>query len=218
MDLAGYGSDYGKNLGIAVDPSGNAYVVGSTASSDWVSGGWDTTFNGSHDGYVVKLSPSGAHVWSTYLGGANDDFGHGITVDDSGNVYVCGDTRSPNWVSDGGDTVFNGQTYARGFVVKLSTDGVHEWSTYIAGTEWEAAFDIALDINRNVYVTGVTETSGWPSGGWDTSYNGSDDAYVVKLSATGVQVWSTYLGGPEDDMGFGIGSGNRGLGYELWRR
>ena len=60
------------------------------------------------DAFVVKLGPYGDHLWSTYLGGSDDDFGNGISVDATDNVLVTGYTRSPGWISGGFDTSKNG--------------------------------------------------------------------------------------------------------------
>jgi len=119
------GDDLGR--GIAVDGSGACYATGYTASSGWTSGGWDTSYNGGNDGYVVKLNSAGVLQWSTYLGGAADDTGMSIAVDGSGACYVTGGTNSSGWMSGGWDTSFNGGN--DGYVVKLNSAGVLQWST-----------------------------------------------------------------------------------------
>ena len=205
--VGGTGPDTGQH--IAVDGSGDVYVTGETQESGWVSGGWDTIRDGDTDGYVVKLSGSGAHLWSTYIGGNNNETGHGIAADESGNVLVTGSTGSLGWVSGGWDTELNGNS--DGFVVKLSNSGAHLWSTYIGGNSNESVYGIAADESGNVLVTGNTNSLGWVSGGWDTSQNGSNDAFVLRLSSTGGHVWSSYLGGTGSEIGRGIavdGSGN----------
>ena len=209
--LGGAGFDEGRS--IAVDSSGNVYATGLTASSGWVSGGWDTTYNGDdRDGYVVKLSAAGAHLWSTYLGGTDRDYGLGIAVDSSGNAYVTGQTASEGWVSGGWDTSVNGGWES--YVVKLSPTGAHLWSTYLGGTGNDyGGYGIAVDSSGNVYVTGWTDSGGWVSGGWDTSYAGACDGYVVKLSTSGAHVWSTYLGGTGYDDGWGIAVDSSGNAY-----
>ncbi len=196
------GSDSDRGNGIAVDAAGNALVTGETESSGWVSGGWDTSLGGSYDGFVVKLSPSGGHLWSTYLGGSEDDLSRGIAVDMSGNALVTGETESSGWVSGGWDTSHGGGSDA--FVVKLSPSGDHLWSTYLGGSEDDRGYGIAVDAAGNALVTGRTYSSGWVSGGWDTSHGGGWDAFVVRLSPSGDHLWSTYLGGGEWDFGFGI--------------
>jgi len=205
--LGGSSDDYGND--IAVDLAGNVLVTGLTTSTGWVSGGWDTSYNGGYDGFVVKLSPSGGHLWSTYLGGSSDDYGIGIAVDGQGNALVAGCTYSSGWVSGGWDTSYNGGY--DGFVVKLSPAGGHLWSTYLGGSGYDHGYGIAVDGQGNALVTGFTDSSGWVSGGWDTSYNGGSDGFVVKLSPAGGHLWSSYLGGSFTEFGQGIavdGQGN----------
>ena len=206
--LGGSSDDHGMD--IAVDGFGNAIVAGWTESPGWVSDGFDTSRGGSKDAFVAKLSPTGGHVWSTYLGGSSWDQGYGIAVDGAGNAIVAGLTRSSGWASGGFDTSHNGGLYDA-FVAKLSPTGGHLWSTYLGGSSWDDGFDIAVDGSGNAMVTGYTDSAGWVSGGSDTSYNVSGDAFVVKLSPTGSHLWSTYLGGGYSDEGRGIavdGSGN----------
>jgi len=213
--LGGSGSDGGA--AIAADGSGNFYITGYTSTSGWVSGGWDTTLNNGgagNDGYVVKLNSAGAHEWSSYLGGTEQDSGRGVAVDSSGACYVTGYTRSSGWVSGGWDVIWNNGDLTKdgedGFVVKLSSAGYHEWSTYIGGKETDFGNDIAVDASGACYVTGDTNSSGWVSGGWDTTLNDTlgisvnDDGFVVKLSSAGGHEWSTYLGGTERDNSNGI--------------
>lgn len=193
------GSDFDRGGHIAVDTMGNVLVTGYTWSSNWVSGGFDTSLNGAPDGFVAKLSPTGDHLWSTYLGGSKYDSGFGIAVDSAGNVLVTGATDSSNWASGGFDTSFNGGRDV--FVVKLSSTGDHLWSTYLGGSAEEYGYSIAVDSAGDVLVTGYTESSGWVSGGFDTSFSVGPDAFVAKLSATGAHLWSTYLGGSGNDFG-----------------
>ena len=202
------GNDCDEGYGIAVDGAGNVFVTGETWSSAWVSGGFDTTHNGNSDAFVAALSGSGAHLWSTYLGGSNYDSGKGIAVDGAGNVLVTGITQSSGWVSGG----FNTTLIGGAFVVKLSGSGSHLWSTYLGGDSGDEGRGIAADGAGNVFVTGMTYSSGWVSGGFDTTYNGGGrDAFVAELSGSGAHLWSTYLGGSELDQGRGItvnGAGN----------
>ena len=176
--LGGSGIEVG--YGIAVDPSGNCYATGQTDSTDWVSGGWDTTFEGTSDGYVVKLDASGAHQWSTYLGGSGSEDGRGIAADLSGNCYATGVTASSGWVSGGGDTSLNDN--GDGYVVKMDTSGAHQWSSYLGGSGNDYAYGVGVDSSGNCYVTGYTQSLDWVDGGWDTSLGGARDGFVVKIS------------------------------------
>ena len=199
------GADSDWTDGVATDASGNIYVAGLTHSSEWVSGGWDTIYGGSDDGFIVKLSPDGSHLWSSCLGDRNSDIAGGVATDASGNAIVTGVTYSSGWVSEGWDTSLDG--CGDGFVVKLSPDGSHLWSSYLGGASTERAEladRVATDASGNVYVAGETYSSGWVSGGWDTSLGGTCDGFVVKLSPAGSHLWSTYLGGADYDHAYGV--------------
>jgi predicted enzyme related to lactoylglutathione lyase len=198
--LGGGMDDHG--YGVAVDAAGNVLVTGYTHSPGWVSGGFDTSYNDGGDAFVVKLSPSGTHLWSTYLGGDDCDAGYGVAVDAAGNVLVTGKTWSDGWVSGGFDTSYNDGGDA--FVVKLSPSGTHLWSTYLGGDDCDEGYGVAVDAAGNVLVTGYTHSPGWVSGGFDTSYNDGGDAFVVKLSPSGTHLWSTYLGGDDWDAASGV--------------
>ncbi len=205
------GGDSDSAYGVAVDTSGNIYVTGETSSPDWTSGGFDPTHNNGYDAFVAKLSPDGTHVWSTYVGGGNDDSGQSIAVDSLGNVYVTGTTMSPGWTSGGFDPTFSGSCDA--FVAKLNSGGAHVWSTFLGGDASDWGYGIAVDSGGNVCVTGYTNSSGWTSGGFDPNYDNGYDAFVAKLSPGGDHLWSTYLGGVVDDAGFSIAVDSGGSVY-----
>lgn len=142
--------------------------------------------------------------WGSYLGDALEDFAHDIAADAAGNVVISGYTKSSGWVSGGWDTTYEG--LEDGFLVKMDSNGQHLWSTYFGAGAWEEATGIGVDSNGNVLVTGGTQSAGWISGGWDTSYNGEGDAFVAKLSSSGAHLWSTYMGNSQAAGG--------GAGYE----
>lgn len=207
--LGGTGVEHG--YAIAVDSSGNCYAIGETSSSGWVSGGFDPSYNGAVDGYVVKLNSDGQHLWSTFLGGANDDFGWGIAVDGSGNCYVTGYSDSSGWVSGGFDPSHNGAI--DGYIAKLNTDGQHLWSTFFGGANDDHGQAIAVDGSGNCYATGRTDSSGWVSGGWDTTYGGTFDGYIITLNTAGQHLWSSFLGGTGLEYGRGIAVDSSGNSF-----
>ncbi len=201
--LGGEEGDWG--LGTVVDSGGNVYVTGVTESKDWTSNGFDTSYNGASDAFVVKLSPTGSVLWSTYVGGTDRDWGYGVAVDSSDNLYVTGQTWSPDWTLGGFDTTYNGPS--DGFVAKISPAGADLWSTYIGGSDLDWGHDIGVDASDNIYVTGATLSPAWATGGFDTDYGGASDAFVAKLSPAGGDeglLWSTYLGGSQEDWAYGI--------------
>ena len=143
-------SDYGR--GIALDSAGNAYVTGTTLSSDWATpGAYDTTYGGWSDAFVAKLNPSGTELlYCTFLGGSGRDSGDGIGVDSAGNAYVTGETESAGIATPGAyDTTLEGSSGF--FAAKLNPDGsdLVYWTYLDAG-----GGSIAVDPAGNAYVTG----------------------------------------------------------------
>ena len=197
--LGGKDSDSGRS--IAVDSANNIYVTGETISSGWVRGvpgttNFGTNFNGSQDVFVAKLSTfNGSNLWSTYLGGKYVEQSYGIAVDSATNVLVCGFTTSSNWISGGYNTnlaIAGGQD---AFVAKLSPLGTPVWSTYLGGTYPDSGAALAVDGADNVYVTGYTRSPDWTTNGLPNNLlRGWQDGFVVKLSSTGANLWSSYLG------------------------
>jgi hypothetical protein len=238
--LGGYEKDAGGS--IAVDATGNAYVAGFTNSNNFPTapdpcGGVDppcpfqATFSGGSfdDAFVTKLNAAGTDlVYSTYLGGSGGrEEGHGIAVDDAGNAYVTGVTRSTDFPTTLGafQTVLGGlDGLDDAFVTKLNADGsALLYSTYLGGSGGDFGTDIAVDDAGNAYVTGQTNFTAagdFPTtpGAFQTVYGGgSDDAFVTKLNpaGTGVSdlVYSTYIGGSLNEVGFGIAVDAAGKAY-----
>ncbi len=208
--LGGSGDDQGN--GIAVDTSGNAYVTGYTSSTNFpVTDG--STLGGGYDAFVTKFSASGTRVYSTYLGGIYDDEGRGIAVDTSGNVYVTGFTYSTNFPVTDGSTL-GGIGKGDAFVTKFSASGVRVYSLYLGGSSIDAGYGIAVDASGNAYVTGTTYSTDFPVTDGSTSRGGGPNkAFVTKLNAGGVRVFSTYLGGSVSDFGYGIAVDTSGNAY-----
>jgi hypothetical protein len=196
--LGGSGPEEG--YGIAVDSSGNAYVTGSTWSSDFPAVvGPDTAFNGNRDAFVAKVNPSGtALVYAGFLGGSDWDWGYGIAVDSSGSAYVTGYTYSSDFPAVvGPDTSFNGG-YIDAFVAKVNPAGTAlVYSGFLGGSGYDWGYSIAVDSFGNAYVTGGTDSSDFPAVvGPGKSLNGGVDAFVAKVNPDGTAlVYSGFLGG-----------------------
>ena len=214
-------------LGFAVDSSGNAYIIGWTASTDFptTAATFQDTLSGTNfDAFVTKLNPNGsALVYSTYLGGDNAEAGFGITVDNSGNAYLTGRARSTDFPTTAGayQTSLNGTNYDA-FITKLNSSGNGLiYSTFLGGTKDEDSYDIALDSFGNVYIAGVTESSNLPTtvGAYQTIFIGGGfyaqtDAYVAKLNPSGDSlIYSTYLGGNNNETAWSIDADNSGNAY-----
>ena len=220
--LGGADSDAAGNPGLAVDASGSAYVTSETVSTDFpiTAGAFQATLSGYQNAFVTKLDPTGsALVYSTYLGGSITDWTQAIAVDADGNAYVTGVTTSTDFPTTAGavQTSFGGGRNDA-FVVKLNPAGsALVYSTYLGGSGKEAGSAIAVDTAGNAFVTGRTNSSDFPTtitafqrsfGGGTREVFGGDlggDAIVTKLNADGsALVYSTYLGGSENDYGYGI--------------
>ena len=197
---------------IAVDVMGNAYVTGFTASTNFPTtvGAFRTTQISTFDAFVTKLDPTGSvFVYSTYLGGNDNDHGNGIAVDSAGNAYITGITNSTNFPTTVGAfrTIYGGGIFDA-FVTKLNPTGsALLYSTYLGGNSEDRGQGIAVDAMGNAYVTGFTSSTNFPTtvGAFRTTLSGSFDVFVTKFDSTGsVPVYSTYLGGSAGDQGFGI--------------
>jgi len=210
--LGGDGDDFGR--GIAVDSDQHAYVTGATDSLNFptTTGAFQQAHGGGYrDVFVTKLNLAGtALVYSTYLGGNDLDYGHGIAVDSDQDAYVTGWTESTNFPNTTG--AFQ-RTYGWGssdaFVTKLNPAGsALVYSTYLGGIGGDCGYGIAVDSNQHAYVTGDTDSLNFPTtaGAFQRTYGGGiSDAFVTKFTHAGsVLVYSTYLGGNYQDYSHDI--------------
>jgi hypothetical protein len=131
---------------------------------------------------VTKFNPTGsALIYSTYLGGSNDDFGFGIAVDGAGNAYITGSTHSPKFPQVSPLQKSYGQD---AFVSKLNSSGsALIYSTFLGGLIEDWGTGIAVDGAGNAYVTGYTESTNLPTLNPVQPVNaGGADAFVTKLN------------------------------------
>ncbi len=219
--IGGSGADVG--FGIAVDGLGNAYVTGYTYSNQLsfpVRSGPDLIQNGAGDAFVAKVNPSGTKLlYCGYIGGLESDSGRGITVDSSGNAYVTGNTSSPQAtfpVLSGPVQSHSGNMDA--FVAKVNPSGTKLlYCGYIGGWDDDYGYGIAVDGSGNAYVTGYTYSNqlSFPVlSGPVLSQNGLADAFVAKVNPSGTKLlYCGYIGGSDDDYGYGIAVDGSGRAY-----
>jgi hypothetical protein len=215
--IGGTGIDAGQ--AIAADPAtGTVWVVGTTTSTNLpVVSAAQSTIGGRIDGFVGRLSGSGALVYLTYLGGSDNDAALAVAVDGAGSAYVTGVTRSVNFPISalplqpllvGGDDAF---------VTKLNPAGtVLTYSTYLGGTGDDAGNGIAVHpTDSTVFVAGTTASLDVPVlAPIQPTRAGGFDAFVTRLNAAGSGVVSsTFLGGAGNDAALAITVDADGVAY-----
>ncbi|MBL8231025.1 MAG: SBBP repeat-containing protein [Bryobacterales bacterium] len=200
-----------RGVAIAVDPQGQIHIAGYTASSEFpVSpNAFQRTFGGSifPDGFVVKLNAAGSQIiYSSYLGGADVDRVMGIALDNLGNAFVTGYTKSANFpVRNAIQETNRGLEDA--FLAKINPLGTElVYSTYIGGTQRDLAYDIAVDGNNQPHIVGETTSPDFPvNGALQAAKKPEADAFVLRMNTAGTAIaYSSYLGGSGRDQAFAI--------------
>jgi hypothetical protein len=211
--LGARGEDRG--YGVQVGPDGSVYTVGITKSKQF-----PTTGNaaaryyqgGSSDFFAAKFSPDGQLIYSTFIGGSEEDWSRGnFVIDQNGAAYIGGHTQSPNFPTTPNAVQKDYRGGWDGFLVKLSPDGSQiEYSTYFGGSGNDATYSgvQVSPIDGSIYMAGMTNSPDFPvtSNAYQTTYGGGvgqidlGDGFVVKLSPDADEVlFSTLLGGPGND-------------------
>jgi hypothetical protein len=226
--------DYGN--AVAVDAAGNAYFTGSTDGNFLTTAGVINTTGGfPGDAFITKLTPTGALVYSTYLGGSGIDEGHAIAVDTNGNAYVAGSAGSINFPVTGNavqPTMPN--TVVTGFVTEVNSTATQIlYSTYLGGSYGEGAYGIKVDGQGKIHVTGDTNSPDFPTtaNAWDRTcgtdgacnpyYDGiwhyAEDMFYTRIdplkSGLAGLIYSTYLGGTNRDLGEAIALDGNGRAW-----
>jgi len=213
--LGGSNSDYGED--IAVDNSGNTYVVGRTRSNDFPTyNPYQAVFGGgTHDVFVAKIDPTGQNlVYLTYLGGSGDDAGYGVAVNNSGWAYITGYTESSDFPTEMAfDDTHNGDRDA--FVTSLSPDGsALFFSTFLGGVLYDIGQSIQVDGSGNVYIAGSTRGDFPLQNPIDDTVGESWAAFALKIDALGsFPIYSTYISGTDPAYGYAIDVDVNGNAY-----
>jgi Beta-propeller repeat/IPT/TIG domain len=241
------GNTYDFATAVALDASNNAYVTGFTFSSNFptkaavqgtLAAGNCTTPGSSSsncaDAFVAKIdttaSGSASLIYSTFLGGGNNDYGNAIAVDSTGAVYIAGNTESTNFPTVSPLQAANAGDYDA-FVAKLNASGsALVYSTYLGGQRYDEITALRVDGSGRAFVFGSTASQDFPlksafqaahGGGSDALIDktvaappgGStfalitfaSDAFVARIEASGSTLgYSSYLGGSGDDLAYGL--------------
>jgi hypothetical protein len=193
------GTNYDWANGMAVDNDGNAIITGYFKGTATF-GVTNLKSAGSLDIFVAKLDKDGAWQWAVSAGGSSYDWGEGVAVDSSGNVYLTGLFCGSAWfgnillISEGSDDVF---------VAKLNSNGEWQWVVRAGGTNSELGNGVAVDNNGNVIITGRFRES-VSFGPFTLTSVGECDVFVAKLNCNGDWLWAVSAGGSSYDNGIGV--------------
>ncbi len=180
--FGGAGEDVGK--AICVDSTGNAYLTGYLKSS---TANFDTTVlqSASTNAFAVKLNNTdGSVVWAKSLGSSGEEYGNGIGLDGSGNVYLAGYFTSATWSLGTTTLTKNDTTSADIFALKLSgTTGDVSWAKSFGGNNFDSAYGLAVDNAGNSYITGEFYSTSLTLGPQTLNSTGGSDFFVTKLDS-----------------------------------
>lgn len=199
----GYAYDDSGNA-IAVDGLGNAYIAGETYSPDALA-----------NVLVSKINANGSLGYKISLGGTGNDVGRGIAVDNTGNAYVTGYTKSNDFPISTNAIQTRLRGISNAFLAKIDGAGNRVYSTFLGGSGSDEGNSIALDNAGKAYLTGITRSPDFPlKNQLQAALQGGSDAFVTKIDlANTAVVYSTYLGRSYDDEGTGIAVDQTGAAY-----
>lgn len=176
--LGGNKKDIGRS--IVVDQYMNAYITGSTESSDFTIKNNIYDFKGIRAAFITKLNETGELCFSTFLGGSKSAEGNNIALDAQGNIYIVGSTDSYDFPVKAPLFLYSGESDA--FITELDRNGSNIiFSTFLGGSLNDYGKSISVDMKNNIYVTGETQSYNFPVKNPLYPYNGNTDAFVTKI-------------------------------------
>jgi hypothetical protein len=218
-DMTGGNGSSVNPVTVDCDANGYVYVSGQTLGSlplmPWGSAYYSAAMR---QLFVARFTNKGVLTWSTYYGAAsNTTSPNFLTIDKADNIYITGYTADAIPVQSWGSAYYNPTFNPAGMagigldaiILRFSNTGTLIWATHFGGNNWENGTSLNIAQNGNIYMTGWTSSSDFPTRAWgasyyDNSYNGAQDAFVAGFDNAGQLLWSTYLGGSADDEGTGI--------------
>ncbi len=206
----GTGDDLG--FGVAVDGDGNMYVMGNTASTDFPTvSPLQAANGGGYDVFLTKFTAAGsALTYSTYIGGSSTDFGYGFVIDENQNAFVAGFTNSTNFPTASAYQATYGGGPDDAFIMHLDATGsALAYSTFLGGSGDDIANNLIIDLSGNVYVTGYTGSTNFPTANaFQGARAGGNDAYITQLTEHTVDLEARV----NPSLNFAVGSASCALG------
>lgn len=222
------GDDYDVGYSVCVDHLNNLYFVGGTFSQNFPTqqmpgAYWQASNAGNTNAFIVKFNPQGVRQWATYYGGDPGDNANSVVADSQNNIFVTGRTFSANFPIQALTGAYNQPANAGDFdlfILKFNNQGVRLWATYYGGSNNEGSMKVSsnIDLQDNLYVTGGTMSSNFPTQQlqneyWQPNLAGIIDNYILKFNNQGVRQWATYYGEFGNDWGTAITVDNQNAVY-----
>lgn len=205
------GSSHDYGFGVATDKANNVYTCGGTVSTSGIAstGAHQTSSGGLQDAMVFKFDASGKRIWSSFLGGAEDDQANEVVVDPYGFLYLGGHTASSSAIATPGSYQSGLAGVARdAFIVRFDTAGKRIWGTYFGGPDVESGDALSCDSKGFVCLGGssLSNTGIASAGAHQTMYGGgfTGDGFLAQFDTSGIRIWSTYYGGANGETVYDV--------------
>lgn len=203
--FGGTDGDYGN--AVTPDPSGGVYITGTfegTVDFDPGTGVHNLTTSLGNELFLLNLDASGNFVWAIQTEGVLDIYANSMALDASGNILMTGNFQGSVDMDGGtGSLILTTAGAEDAFVAKYDSSGNLIWAKNIGGTAFDYGFSIAVDASGNSYTTGsFRETVDFDPGPGTytlTSFNASEDIFILKLDASGDFAWAAQMGGNSTD-------------------
>ncbi|MFN8352390.1 MAG: T9SS type A sorting domain-containing protein [Flavobacteriales bacterium] len=195
------GSQLDNIAGVTSDPSGNVYATGESYSANNIvtTGAFDQVYSGYPAAMLVKFSANGIRQWATYFGNDGGKPCRAVTCSaNSTSVAIAGYTKNSGLGTAGTFQPALAGTLD-GFIARFSSAGALQWCTYYGGFAYDMIHDISMNESGVSTVVGSTDNAAGMSTTGDITFGGGTDAFVARFDDAGGRIWSTYIGGTQDD-------------------
>lgn len=202
------GNNNDEITSVKTDEFGNYYILGITSSTNYptTANAFQKYNNGQSDIFITKFDKNNNIIWSTYLGGRAADAPHNFIITKNA-IWVIGESVSTDYPITN-DAITNYFMGGSGdiIVAKFSLEGTLLFSSYFGGRGYDAAADLTVDNEENVWITGRTNSDDFrtTNDAIKNSLSGNYDSFLLKISSNGQLLYSSLLGGNLSDYGLGI--------------
>ncbi|KPK48956.1 MAG: hypothetical protein AMS22_14445 [Thiotrichales bacterium SG8_50] len=192
--------DHDRITSIAINSVDELFLTGHTSSDGFpiTNDAWDSNYNGSVDGFIIKLNDSAQDlIYSTFYGGSEKDLFDCIMLDGNDDIIILGTTNTFGFPTTPGAYDYWGHPGYNTFVIKFLSDFTLSWSTLYCGPGYDSGTCMSIDSNNNIIFAGITNSTDMPTmNPIYSEYNGGYDGFVAILNTQGNNLlWGSYIGG-----------------------